>query len=121
MAAHMHTTSFPLFFLLIVTALLSVFFGIYCVEVLRAHKVRKRIHMSQGKSEALVWKPQGSDKVFKKCCVAKEELEAILVRNMILGMQREIHKKQNRLNQRGQATKFKVQGWDLTGSWTVTE
>lgn len=32
---------------------------------------------------------------------------------MILGVQREIHKKQNRLNQRGQATKFKVQGWDL--------
>lgn len=62
---------------------------------------------------APVWKPQGSNKVFKKCCVAKEELEEILVRNMILGVQREIHKKQNRLNQRGQATKFKVQGWDL--------
>ncbi|KAI4581491.1 hypothetical protein MJG53_009934 [Ovis ammon polii x Ovis aries] len=27
---------------------------------------------------APVWKPQGSNKVFKKCCVAKEELEEIL-------------------------------------------
>lgn len=99
---------FSSFLLLIVTALLSVFFGIYCVEVLRAHKVRKWICMIWGKSEALFWKPQGSNKVFKKCCVAKEELEAVLVRNMILGEEREIHKKQNRLNQRGQVTKFKV-------------
>lgn len=46
--------------------------------------------MSWGQSEVLFWKPQGSDKVFKKCYVAKEELEAILVRNMIVGAEREI-------------------------------
>lgn len=46
-----------------------------------------------GPIRSTLWKPQGSDKVFKKCYVAKEELEAILVRNMILGVEREIHKK----------------------------
>ena len=77
MAAQMHIKFFPLN--CNSYALISIFFGIYYMELLRAHKLRRWVSMSWGKSGI----PSGSCEIQTRCsgecCPAEEEL----VRNMI--------------------------------------